>query len=405
MRASALIFLVSPIVCFLSGAVHAQSANPPNWAASGWKEPQDTAMAVLSPDEYAWRLFVALDWPARSGEREADSTKKLGESGRVVWESWKLVSGGPAKSEVYRTNGADPTDWSAPLDPYCDATARDLFPLQNMLAHGEGIHILFDPGAAQPGVDEVRMNKDTLTFVKDQDLYTIDGQETLFARGVANIQFPAGAKEIKAQWRQIPDTEEKRYHSCRYKGKLYGLTGLHILTKDLPNWFWATFEHVDNNTPGKPGYSVPWLLKSRDAFSCPPEHLDCGDFPKGIGLEGTKWENYRLRGTQVDFVGSTGSPTLLANSQMETDFQTSSSCMTCHARATIGQRLGTAREGNRLSIFDPPFADSQILTPNGAPDPNAFVEVSGATRQPTTTLRYTQLDFIWSLLRAQRKAP
>jgi hypothetical protein len=245
-------------------------------------------MALLSPDEYAWRLFVALNWPALGGARDPDQSKKLGDPGRVVWESWKLVSGGPAKSEIYRAGGADPTDWTAPLDPYCDATSRDAIPLQQLLARGLDIKILFEPGVAQPGTDEVRMNFDTLTFVKDKSIFNIDGQETLFNSNTATIKFPVGAKEIKAQWREIADADQNRYHACRYNGKLYGLTALHILTKDLPNWFWATFEHVDNNRPenaNKPGYEA-WLLSSRDAFSCPADHLDCEDFPKGIGLEG-----------------------------------------------------------------------------------------------------------------------
>ena len=34
--------------------------------------------------------------------------------------------------------------------------------------------------------------------------------------------------------------------------RLFGLTALHITTKDLPNWFWATFESVYN--PGRCDY-------------------------------------------------------------------------------------------------------------------------------------------------------
>jgi hypothetical protein len=400
---SSLIFVSA--ICLTSSAL-GQNQNPPPWAASGWQEPQDTTMALMSPDEYAWRLFVALNWPARSGARDADQTKKLGDQGRVVWESWKLASG-KERSEVYRPDGAEPTDWSAPLDPYCDATARDPFPLQNFLVHGQNISIFFDPGVAKPGTDEVRMNADTLKFIKEKQLYNIEGQEALFKSGQAKIKFPAGTKEIKAQWREIADADQARYHSCRYNGKLYGLTGLHIITKDLPNWFWATFEHVDNNKPEnfkKPGYAQ-WLLISKDSFSCPADHIDCEDFPKQIGLEGTKWQNYRLRGSQIDFVDSTGAPTRLANSHMETDFQTSASCITCHARSSIGARIGNSTSANRLQIAEPPFTDAQPLTPFGAPNPNLFVITAGATGTPIQNLEYTQLDFVWSLFRARRKGP
>ena len=129
--------------------------------------------------------------------------------------------------------------------------------------------------------------------------------------------------------------------------------------------------------------------------------LECELAPKGIGLEGTVWENYRLRGTQVDFVDSTGKPTLLANSHIESDFQTTASCISCHARATIGPPIPGVASVNRLSIFDPPYQiDQQIITPSGAPDSSMFVSYLGATGSAKPVLRYTQLDFVWSLFRA-----
>lgn len=45
---------------------------------------------------------------------------------------------------------------------------------------------------------------------------------------------------------------------------------------------------------------------------------------------------YRLKGSQVDFVQSTGHRILLGNSVTEGGFMMSSSCMTCHARAHVG---------------------------------------------------------------------
>jgi hypothetical protein len=68
------------------------------------------------------------------------------------------------------------------------------------------------------------MNLDTLTFIKSKQIFNIEGQEALYNSGVATIQFPAGAKEIKAQWREISAADETRYHSCQFNGKLYGLT-------------------------------------------------------------------------------------------------------------------------------------------------------------------------------------
>ena len=87
----------------------------------------------------------------------------------------------------------------------------------------------------------------------------------LAASGKQAIQFGRNAKEVKAQWRRISATDKPRYHWTEIVAadgtrRIYGLTALHIITKDLPNWFWATFEHVDN--PARRG-NEPWRLPSR----------------------------------------------------------------------------------------------------------------------------------------------
>jgi hypothetical protein len=386
-------------------------ATPPGWAKTAWIEPQDSAMAVTSPDEYAWRLFIALNWPAVPGKRDADLTKNFGDPGRTVWESWKLVSGGPDKSDVYRKGGTTPTSWDAPLDPYCDAFARDAFPLQTELFHKKGVQPDFDTGPTSLGTDEVRMNSTTLSFIEANNLYNVEGQEALYASGTRSITFPANSKEIKAQWREISPADASRYHSCSFRGKVYGLTALHILTKDLPNWFWATFEHIDNKKPenqSKTGYG-PWLLPSKDRFACKSAPFDCEDYPKEIGLEGTKWQYYRLRGTQTEFVDSFGAPIRLGNSQIETSFQATSSCMTCHAKASIGKRIQSSKGANRLNIFEDVFSarDNVIMStgPVGIPNPGDFGTDGEVAGEPQFVVTYTQLDFVWSLLRAQRRAP
>ena len=97
--------------------------------------------------------------------------------------------------------------------------------------------------------------------------------------------------------------------------------------------------------------------------------------PMGLGLEGTKWENYRLRGTQVDFVTSIGAPTVLANSQIESGFQQRSSCITCHALAFMDSR--------GMNIGFPTMV--------GSPNPRDFVD-------PATGRPVMQADFVWSML-------
>jgi hypothetical protein len=348
------------------------------------KEPQDSASAVNSPDAYAWRLFIALNWPADIEKKAPDSAKNLGDVGPVVWETWANAR------FVISTNGSDPGPWlssnkgiKGPNSAIRSFNDFDPMALQQELRSiHSGPAPKVDPDVAGTSVNETRLNKETYEFIRTNNLYNLAGQKALAASGKVDVQFPLHAKEIKAQWREIPDDQKSRYHWAEIsrdgKRLIVGLTALHITTKDLPNWFWATFEHVDN--PKIVG-NEDWKLPSRDSFACAGQSPDCNLAPKGIGLEGTVWENYRLRGTQIDFTSARGEVTLLANSQPEEGFQRSSSCITCHARATI------ASDGSRLCFFKP-NGEGHV----GTPRPEWFIR-DGKTK-------FTQLDFVWAMFRA-----
>jgi hypothetical protein len=191
--------------------------------------------------------------------------------------------------------------------------------------------------------EEVRMNRQTLEFITSNRLYSLDEQTRLAAADVASIDFPPAAKEVKAHWIKLDDpADQARYHTgVGSDGTVYGLVGWHVTTKDLPRWFWATFEHVDNETrwPAEhPSFFAGWSERPIDRFACENEAPDCAKIPAGIGLEGTKWENYRLKATQIDWVDSVGRPTVVVNSKIEGGFiQSNSSCISCHALAMIGE--------------------------------------------------------------------
>lgn len=366
-----------------------------------WEDPQASDMAIIEPDCYGWRLFIAMNWPADVTKKEADQNKAFGSHGPVAWETWRSARNG-APDTAFPVDGSDPGPW---LDAPVVATMNNRFaetepPLQQTVraavikAHG-GPTVLFDPATAGKSINETRLNRDTYEFIRAQKLYNLDGQIALFKSGSETISFPLKSKEVKAQWREITEADKSRYHwteSDTPEGvKIFGLTALHITTKDLPNWFWATFEHIDNKKadanadPPAEG----WLLPSVDRFACPTAPYDCEAIPSGIGLEGTYWENYRLRGTQIDFVDSRGRPLRLANSQPEGTFQTTSSCITCHALASVND--SATANGRRLQ-----FVDSEGQGFVGVP--TGFFDDQG-------NRKFTQLDFVWSLFRACFESP
>ena len=390
-----------------------------------WVEPQDTHAAITTPHLYAWRLFVALNWPANVTTREADPKRKFGENAITVWESWKLASG--SSDEVFLARGRDPGDWLAgPTRGAKQLQDLDALPLQQEIRRRRiDPRLRFDPQSATGQRNENHMNRAAYEFIRSQELYNVEGQEAVFAEALKRrdaardafdnsdpqvvpgesvlnpklIDFPLAAKEIKAQWREIQESEKPRYRweelTTPQGKKIYGLTAIHITTKDLPNWFWTTFEHVDNPRPHplRPPQEA-WLLPTDDPSAGP------NGYPPGLGIDGTFWANYRLRGIQIDFVDALGKPTRLANSQIEEGFQFSSSCITCHARATIGLRAGTV--ANRLSIFEDQFPDTNPLGEIGAPDTGLYERKT--FDDPVIGQRvYLQTDFVWALMRAKRK--
>jgi hypothetical protein len=367
-----------------------------------WKEPQDSAEAINNPDRYIWRVFVALNWPADVKQKKADASKKFGDAapGPVTWETWRNARN-EAPDTAFPLDGSDPGPWLGKessseklVSSFDDGPLQQLI-RRNILRNAKGPLPAFDDASARTRTNETRLNQAAFEFLRSKKLYNADEQIKLFTSGQVTIEFPLAAKEIKAQWREISSADKPRYHWVEVKSgaatKLYGLTALHITTKDLPNWLWATFEHIDNKLSqangGRPG-NEGWLLPSRDRFACANPPYDCELSPAGIGLQGTKWENYRLRGTQIDFVDSRGKTTLLANSNPESGFQTTSSCITCHARATISAT-------DRLSVFKCVKNDEIAEGAVGPPSLGWFVGADGKAK-------FTQLDFVWSFFRARR---
>jgi cytochrome c peroxidase len=375
----------------------------------------DRARVLKSPDEYAWRLFAALNAPAAAGatpilrgEILRGENRHSAESADppVVWETWRNAS------DVYLEDGRDPGPWGSvgagrrAGRPLADETRFET-PPNAALPHARHVvagrmQDVEDPFAAAARLTEIRMNRRAFEYIRARELYDVEGQMRAIAMP-AGVHFPMGSIEVKAKWRAIRPEERNRYRSLTVRmrdgtQRLYGLTALHIASKDLPNWFWATFEHADNaRLPDGEG----WQLPSVDRFAC--EARECNRAPRGLGLEGTVWENYRLRGTLTRPVDAQGRALLLANSEFEAGFQRSSSCITCHARAALAIDSGAAI---RLPIFatgEPSSADASAPARRGfvgAPQSAWFEErdAGGASRRI-----YQRLDYVWSLAKARPK--
>ncbi len=380
---------------------------PTAWALD-WSQPwiqlHDQSEALGRSDEYAWRLFVALNWPADPNTGRADPRATLGEDRPTVWECWENAR------DVYLDDGSDPGDWGRNNTEQREATRR--FEMSSLKDAANPRHIvggvmvpLTDALANARRLTEVRMDRASFDYIRAQELYNLDGQARALEKAIP-IRFPVGATEVKAKWRAITENERSRYHTTRVRFadgsmRLYGLTALHVAVKDQANWFWATFEHVDNPSLGD---NEGWKLPSRDSFACADKSADCNLAPSTIGISESIWKHYRLRGTLTSYLDAAGTPKRLANSELESGMQDSSSCMSCHARASLAVVSGSAIH---LPIFD----GQSATTENGVRARRGFIGMpqeswfelqagAGGDSRP-----FTQLDFVWSLTQAQpRKA-
>jgi hypothetical protein len=315
-----------------------------------------------NPDEYAWRLFFYLNHQARLGSAgRADPTKKFGEldpEAPVVWETWALASG-DAQSEVFRPRGEQPVEWEKLDRPKkkrrlilsINVERQMMIRELDKKLRRQSIESVFKErkshrsqllsGNAEE--QEVRMNRAALISVAKEGMYSADGLEDLLqtARRTNDrflIKVGAASKEVKADWQPLHDESQKKRYLWREgptgpdgKTQVYGLVALHIITKDLPNWFWADFGHIDcESSPGK--YACDRFASEThpvDRTTRGPTAIH-GSHGVRKETEGTVWANYILRGTQTSFIEPNGDPTILSNPAIENGFQ-KSSCILCHA--------------------------------------------------------------------------
>jgi hypothetical protein len=370
------------------------------------------------PSKHAWDLFISLNHPALPktvARGVPDCSKPFGAADATsVWETWRN-----AASEVYKDDGSEPPLWDDNSLPdekpgRVPALATVRFSPDDGIFHNTG------------GFGETRLNRATYEFVKNQCLFNMEGQsryaQAISAGKKPAIQFPADSIEAKAAWINfsdsngdgsnipVPTDRQATYYTAEYKGQKFGLTALHILTKDLTNWFWASFQHKDTAPD-------PFLNTPADTYGPPAE------------VRGTVWENYRLGGTQVDFTLPTGEATLLSDHHVEFGFERTS-CMTCHALAAISSQIlippGSTRPTASIpfsqaiaicavtptspvisaanidcrallgdSAFKP--GTNELVAERGVPDPKWF--------QKNGTPYYSQTDFVFSIpFRGKREA-
>ena len=366
------------VLIALTGGVVSSAHSDENFCKTSLN-PDD---ALNFPSRHAWNVFTYLNHPVSKSEYsrgEPDCEVAFGSPGHTsLWETWRL-----APTEVFLEDGSEPPEWadrtlpsgqlgSTPDDAVSFHGSANLD--QSAFQDEEGVF------RGRGGIGESRMNRSTFEFIKDNCLWSSDGLQRYnqaFLEGKKPlIKFPRDSIEVKAVWLEfsqeaLDKNEHKTYYTAEHDDKIFGLTSFHILTKDVPNWFWATFHHKE---------APENEFELKDTYGPPSQ------------IKGTVWENYVLGGTQTDFVDEIGRPSILSDHYIEFGFQRSS-CITCHSQAS----------GSPDCLKNDPgqSCPSPAQTVNvGVPDPNPFLR--------DDELYFIPTDFLWSIpfrVRPEKNAP
>jgi hypothetical protein len=318
---------------------------------------------AATPEETAWRLFVAANCP--------------GGGTKVVWENWI------EQSQLYPASGGGGAALAA-------RPAKRLHgsPLARALsAQSRGLRALLTPssdcGAMRgppPNViknaiicEEARLNDDAATFVKSNN-YQIRSGQTAAARKGTDIEFTAPSIEVKVDW--IPATDFKPAFTCanppqgvhveEIDGTCYAMGGMHISSKLAKNWIWATFEPQSMLTNPLRCITFgncndPWGSNPATSSGGAAGFTQLTAALQSLMTQANlapEFLNYRLDGVQIDFTTAKGAPTLLGNSVIEGENvgmkKNTASCITCHSESAI-QKTGTDNIRNIKDLVGPQY--------------------------------------------------
>jgi hypothetical protein len=235
-------------------------------------------------DDFAWREFVAMVWPAATGHRGvADTRKPLGAAGPLVFETLKSIW------EVFHEDGSAPVSDFEVYDNAAHNACRVKPQFGDLvLASFSGIDDIGQAGAGELNGPLVAQNG---RYVRYQTLYNQAAFEFIVRNRYylrANLpkvpsprptrpvmEFPIGSLVLKAAWLDMagfPAEQVSRYYTrsaiVRDAGTgacsrvTVGLVGLHLVQKtpSRPQWIWSSYEQIDSVPPSRFGDPVKYTF-------------------------------------------------------------------------------------------------------------------------------------------------
>jgi hypothetical protein len=367
--------------------------------------------------ELAWFTFIGLNWPAPADLKQRgvpDRQNVIGgykagggeggggstmQTGPTVWETFK------DSDDIFLNPPVRPRPFDAgeSIPPPCllKARANPAAARRTLVRTAKASEVLrgFIQATGQPLIDqngqkvwyEVKVNRAYYDYVVNNRFY-----DSRYQTG-ANISFPSSSNttgdvpaiKVKAAWKVMggagstqPDNPAQFYTTQAFvydpgtgqcSVQTMGLVGLHVVMKtaQLPQWSWATFEHVNNAPDQQPGpvagvqynFYNPKCPPATCPVNAPPSSAGSttptqvmrvtpvsSDAPNAMFQTALKtlradnvWQNYMLvdaqwSGTRTP-LGVPSQPQFLANTTMETYVQgptgtdsTPHGCINCHGK-------------------------------------------------------------------------
>ena len=232
-------------------------------------------------DNFAWRAFIALNWPSKLEATERgvpDREQSLGDPGKRVWETFK------SDYELFQVGDDGRRIAPSPWASYDGRNPCGVDNREKTIASFAPFADFNQPSftAGEPANPLVAQNG---AYTRYEIHFNEPEFKTLATSGWSQgrnlpdenhpARFPVGSIAVKAAWRPLTAMDgpavRARYYVESAKivdaakslaaGRVVcsrsdvALVGLHIAikTKSRPQWVWSTFEHVDNVPPAGAG--------------------------------------------------------------------------------------------------------------------------------------------------------
>jgi hypothetical protein len=333
--------------CQVSSGGNAGAAAQPGSAGTAASAVPNPAMSA--PDETAWNVFI-------------DAVKPAG--GAATFQGWASDTDTFKPGAAWPSQGHTAATTTALVGaPHLLLGRPALRPkkLSGLEATGaqQGIPNP-QPPTTEPGndnnlIEEVFRNRPAFDFIVNNHLNSRSGLQAAY-KAATVVSFPSDSIEVKTNWIPVADIGQyypgataDQFYVATFQGNTqYALIAMHVISKLVPNWTWATFEHQLN--PGRCDF-----IGCNDTYGAATPHVApmdnqgqnqgqvygaCTKTPaleaalKAAGVAAV-FSNYCLKGSQTDFTDNTGLAVRLGNTVTEYSFVPQASCMTCHGEANF----------------------------------------------------------------------